>query len=116
MPKKLVNITIKNGEESNKITVNAIVEDEKIKYLEKDNTIVVFKYKDNILIRENNDLRMEYIFKERQETEGILLIKEYNKEMSIKIYTEKIIKNDENLEVEFNIENNKFIYNIEVLK
>ena len=43
---------------------------------EKDNTLVKYDLNKNILTRENDNLRMEYVFNKGNETEGTIFIKE----------------------------------------
>ena len=114
VPKKKIQISIKNEENENIIETIAIVEEDTIKYLEEEKTTVIFYKKQNRLIRENDDLRMEYTFDKRKETPGKIHIKEYNKDLEVMIKTKRLEQKEE-LEIEFEVENNQFLYKIKVL-
>lgn len=109
-----VNINSIYGEESYK--VSAIFQDRVIKYLEKKDTTTKFDYRNNTLIRENSEFRMEYIFVKNKTTLGTILLKENNKKIEIPIKTEEIIKNNNNIKIKYEIDKNKFIYEIEEIK
>ena len=94
----------------------AIQEEDKIKYKELNNTTVVFDQKKKSLYRENKDLQMKYSFIEEKETEGTIKIKELNKELSIMIHTKKVRIDNKKIEIIFTIEDNEFIYQVEVLE
>ena len=104
-----------------KVTINsevqettALYQDGIYKYKEKDNTTVVLNTKDDSLQRENNDLKMNYLWKEQEETEGMINIKEYNRIVKVNIKTERIKKTSAIIEIIFSVENNPFTYSLEV--
>ena len=116
MSKIRIKIDIENSEGKLSSEVDAILHDNKLKYKEEDNTIVVFSYEDNTLIRENNELRMEYKFNNSNKTQGNVYVKELNKKINLDIKTTKLKINDNNIDVSFIIEENKFNYRVEVIK
>lgn len=116
MPKLNILVKVKSDDSNTEYTTPAIFADEVIKYKSKDNTLEIFDYKNNILIRENNKLRMEYIFDIDKKTLGTIYIKELNNEMKLNIETNKIERNNNDLDIEFKIENNIINYHIEVVK
>lgn len=113
MPKKKFSITIENDESINHINVSAILKEDEIIYKETDGTLTNFNYKHNILTRENKDLKMKYRFLENTTSEGTIEVKELQKEINVMIETGNIIRNKNNIEIEFKIEDNNFIYRIE---
>ena len=86
------------------------------KYKEKDNTMVIYNYNKKKLIRENKELKIEYIFSEKNNTEGKLFIKDINQSMAILIKTKKIMQDELNIYIEFNIDKKVFKYRIEAIK
>ena len=114
MPKIKVKVTIKNSETKDILETTAIIEENTIKYQEKDFTKVTFNYKENKLIRENDQMKMIYYFDNTKES--TILIKEYDRRISLSLKTDKLTKKDNNLEIEYRIDNEKFEYRIEELK
>lgn len=62
-----------------------------IQYVENGNTKVILDIFNNRLIRENNEIYMNYLFDMDKTTDNEVLIKELNKIININIKTEKII-------------------------
>lgn len=114
MAKIEVEVTIKNREVNECLRAQAIVQENSIKYLEKDDTKVVFDYNKNKLIRENTTMKMTYYFDNK--TESDILVKDYNRHLKFMIKTNKLKKKDYNLEVDYQIDNDKFLYRIEEIK
>ena len=115
MPKKDFSITIENDSNINHLNVKAIITENEIKYKESDDTITHFNYEKNILIRENKELKMTYRFSKNNKTEGTIEVKELQKEIKVLIDTKSIKRNNYNIEIVFEIEDNHFIYRIEEL-
>ena len=84
MPVINIKVSISNLEYSEKFNTRAIIQDNILKYREKDKTIVKYYLDSNILERENN--------------------------------TNKILRQGNNIIVEYKIENNIFNYRIEEIK
>ena len=116
MPKTKILVTIKNEEEDTSYEVPAILQDCMIKYKEKNNTTVLYDYKKNKLVRENEDLRMDYLFDMHKQTEGIIKIKELGQVIKLIIETKKIERINHNIEIRFSIEKKDFLYKIEEIK
>ena len=115
MSKINIKVTIENDDQKQQITTNAIIQDNILKYKEENNTIVKFNYLNNNLIRENNDIYMDYKFK-KGISKNKLLLKKYNKELIIDINTTKIEKTENDIEIDYIIEKDEFKYKIEVIK
>lgn len=116
MSKESIKVTIKNNQSNSTINVNAIIQDNIIKYKEEANTIVKFDYTTNELTRENNELRLNYLFLEDNKTEGIIYVKDLKKELVLEIKTKKIQRKNYDIEIEFAVEEEEFLYKIEVIK
>lgn len=116
MPKIKVLITIKTDNQEEELETCCILEDNNLKYLEKDKTKVFLNYSKLEIIRENKKIRMELKFDIKKETSGKILIKGIQKEVIIPIKTTKINKNNNNLQLEYQIEDQKFFYQVEEIK
>lgn len=116
MSKVRIKVDINNSEENNSKEIDAIISNNKLKYKEDDKTTVVYSYLENILIRENNELRMNYFFDLKKESTGNIYIKELNKKLEVKIKTTKLKIDNNNIEISFIVEDNKFNYKVEVIK
>jgi len=116
MPVIDIKISISNNETTENYETKAIIQNNIIKYKEKDNTIVKYNLEENILNRENTKLRLNYIFKLKNNTIGKIFSKELNKEVSINIFTNKIQRKYNNIIIEYEIDNINFIYRIEEIK
>ena len=116
MAKKEIIVSIKNDEGLKKHQTTAIISENTIEYKEKDNTTVVFDYNRKTLTRDNEELKMNYEFSLNKKTTGTILIKELNKTLNLEIQTKKMIVENDDIEINFVVENNKFLYKIEVIK
>ena len=116
MPKFSINVTIKNEEEDNTISTKAILQDSLLKYKENQETVVIYNYDKNSLVRENNDLRMDYLFDVDRNTEGCIFIKEIGQKIKVKIKTKKLVRKNNNIEIHFVVEGKDFLYKIEEIK
>jgi hypothetical protein len=116
MPKKSISYKIINNNDTISHTTVGILQDNILKYKEKDHTIVHFYYDKNILERENNNLKLRYIFKENEITKGIIHIKEYNKDLEVDITTKSIKQKNDSLEIDYIIENDEYHYQLEVIE
>lgn len=109
--KKQIKVIIKNEEQILKKDYQAIFLDNKIiKYMENKNTKVEVNLEKLLLKRENDDLKMEYFFKEKT---GTIYLKEYKKYLNINIEVKKIICEQDEFLIEYVIENNHFSYSID---
>jgi len=108
MPKSKLKVRIDTIEN----IVDYTIDSEVINYKEIDNTNVYYDLKNNILIRDNDDLHMIYDFNNKK---GTILIKEFEREIEVVIENIDIEKNKNNIKVNYSIENNDFIYELEEL-
>ena len=113
MSKIRIKVIIKNNESNYEYETDAIINDNELKYLEENKTKVTYNYDKNHLTRINEDLRLDYIFDNNKETKGLIKVHELNKELPLTIKTEKIEKNKNNIRIDYSIENDKFLYQIE---
>lgn len=113
MAKKDVIVTVKGQEENSSYKIKSIIEDDVIKYKEKNNTLVKFDYNKNTLFRENEELRMDYVFRRNEKTEGTIRVKELNQIIKVPIETKKIERKNNNIEISFIVSDNEFLYKIE---
>ena len=111
-----IKVSLINEEEQMIEEITALLEDEILRYIEKEETSVILDLKNNILHRENERLKMMYPFNLEEETEGTIEIKEMNQTMNIKIKTEKIERKNKDIEIAFSVEEKPFLYHIEVLE
>lgn len=116
MPKRKIQATIENKEDIVITKTTAIYQDNIIKYKEEDNTTVIYNYSKHRLIRENKDLKIEYLFSKDNTTKGLLIIKELNTTMDLSIKTKVIEEDKINIYIEFEIDKDIFKYRIEAIK
>lgn len=116
MPKLDVLIRVKNTDSNLEYKTTAILTENVIKYKSKDNTTELFDYNNNKLTRENSELRMDYVFDLNKETKGTVFVKDLNKELEVNIKTNKIERNNNDISIEFIVEENTIKYQIEVIK
>ena len=118
MAKVNIHTILKTQEKTYEYSVPAILkEDAKILiYKEKDDqrTTTNYNYKTRELTRENDSLHMHYVFDENKNTVGKILVKELNRSFKLTIKTKKIIRHNNNIEIEFLVEEQPFNYKIEV--
>lgn len=114
MSKAKIKITIENSEINDTLEVSAIIQEEIIKYQEKDSTKVIYDYNRKKLVRENNQMKMTYYFDNK--TESNILVKEYDRYIKPIIKTDSIRRSTNNIEIKYSIENEKFTYRIEEVK
>jgi len=116
MSKLNIKVTIDSQNTKEEFITPAMIQDNIIKYQEKDKTLVKFDYKKNLLTRENQDLRMNYCFHKERKCIGKIYVKELNREIEVEITTTKLTKKNNNVEIGFKIEDNTFFYRIEEIK
>ena len=108
--KKKIKVKIKNDEEEQENIYSSIFSENQIQYIEKKNTKVKVNRKDFIVTRENEDMKMEYIFKEKK---GSLFLKKYKRVLPIVLKVKKITNEKEKLIIEYEVENMHFYYSID---
>ena len=108
MPKTKLKVRIDNTE----YIVNYSIDKEIISYKELDNTLVNYDLDKNILIRDNDEIHMIYDFNNKT---GSILIKEMDRELEILIEDIDVERDKNNIKVNYSIENNDYMYELEVL-
>ena len=83
-----------------------------IKYQEENGTNTTLDLNNNTLVRENNDIYMKYDFNKKT---GTLEVKELNKVLDLKINNVHIYRDEKVTEIKYNIDEEEFIYRVEVL-
>ena len=116
MSKINIKVTIKNKESDISYETKGILLNNELKYYEENNTKVVFNYDNNHLIRTNDELRMDFTFDLKKKTKGKIEIEELDKELEVEINTKRIERQDNNILLDYSIDEDKFIYRIEVIK
>lgn len=118
MSKINIHTILKTQEKTYEYDVPAIYkEDEKtIIYKEQDEqkTKTSFNYTTKELIRENESIKMHYIFNKNKNSRGTILVKELGRNLDLIIKTIRILRWDKNIEIEFLVEGQHFNYKIEV--
>jgi len=92
--------------------VDSNIDNNIIRYMEPDNTNVSYDLDKNILERDNEDIHLIYDFTNKT---GSILVKEMDKELELSIENVLIERNNNNVRVNYSIENDDFIYEVEVL-
>lgn len=119
MPKIRINTVLKTPTETYSYEVPAIYQeqDELITYKEptSNNTLVKYSYKNNELIRENEQITMCYVFKQNKKTKGKVLMKELNQIVELNIVTTSLIREFNDIEVKYLVEDELYNYKIEVI-
>ena len=110
------NISITSSNNNESYVVNAIRQNNILKYYENDNTKVIFDINNNQLVRENKELKIIYHFEEDNNTKGLVEIKELAKEVVVDIKTISIHSNEDIIDIKYQVGNDMFNYKIEVLK
>lgn len=115
MPK--INIKVKVNDEIANF-YKAIYQEEKslLTYRDENNTLVKFNYKEHILIRENEEIKMEYKFIKNANSIGKIFIKDLNKDIYLDIKTIFFQIKNQNLNIKYNIEQEEFSYIVEVIE
>ena len=116
MSKIKINVIIKNNNDNINYYTAAILRDNKIEYIEDNNTLTKFDIEKNQLIRNNNNIKMVYYFDNNNETEGLITLKDSNKTVMINITTNKIERKDHDIKIEYSIEDEVFLYQIKEIK
>lgn len=110
-------ITVKNKEENTSYNVNVKYDKEKeyIYYVEKDElkTATIFDYQENTLKRDNEKMYLELKFENNKTTISTMFLKDLEKKLELEVFTNKIFKNEENVEIEYSLFNEKYTYKIE---
>ncbi len=118
MPKINIKITLKTKEQTIENKYKAIFHPETniIIYQEEDKTKTQFDLRNLRLRRENENLWMEYFFKEQEKTRGTIKVKKLKQDLQVNIQTKKIMQQNKNIEIEYQLEDEKYKYKLEVIE
>lgn len=118
MAKINIHTILQTQEETYEYDVPAIYkEDEEIiiyKEQDEQKTKTIYNYKTKELIRENDSLRMSYLFNKSKNTIGKIYVKELGRTFDLIITTRKVLRCAQNIEIDFLVEEQAFNYKIEV--
>lgn len=114
---KSVKVILKNNNEESIEKYDAMVNNKKIVYNEKEFKVII-NYNDELKIkRENDEFLFELNFKSDKQTKGICLMKKENVTIELDILTDYIIIEDNLIIVKYNVvtTNQDVIYRLEIL-
>ena len=116
MSKVKIDVTIESPFETLHFTTNAIQKKEVLEYFEPSKTKVKLDRKENILIRENEDMKMVFYFKE--EAKNSLTLRKYKRLVTLPMKTKKIIQKENYYHVEYEQTEEKtiFTYTIKIVE
>ena len=116
MSKIKINVIIKNNNDKINYNTTAIFRENKIEYIEDNNTITIYDIEKKQLIRNNNNIKMVYNFDKNKKTEGLITLKDSNIIVTVNITTNKIERKDHDIKIEYSIEDEVFLYQIKEIK
>ena len=116
MSKIKIRVSIQTDENEDTCETMALFQDNVLKYKEKEETIVIFNLEKQELIRENKELKMVYPLKEKEITEGIIEVKEFQKEVKVKINTKSFERKQHEIITIFQVEETMITYHVEGLE
>ena len=108
---KKAKISLKTSEDDIKFSKIIEFKNNKINYLEDDNTNVLLDLDKKLLIRDNKTIYLEYDFLKGK---GYFYIKELRGETTVDIKLVKFINNDKLIEIIYNIDDKNYEYRIEM--
>lgn len=118
MEKRKVKITIISEESKQEYTTIGSYDKEKeiLTYQEKQDIVtdVEVNIKEKMLIRDNKDLNMKYLFALNKETTNKIYLKELDKNLDIKIKTTKYNYDNKKIEIEYILIDSGDIVNYQV--
>ncbi len=109
--KKQALITLIKKDNQVKETVIIEIKEEKLNYIEKSNTEVLFDVKKQLLIRDNKELYMEFDFKNNKAN---IYIKDLKANTELLLKTEKINITNNKIVIQYTMENEDYLYQIEM--
>ena len=111
----LITINSTSNNNSFKTTLTHLKEKKQLYYVDKDKekTVNLFDYDNNILTRDNENIYLKLKFKKNKITQNKLLIKEMNSTTYISIKTNDIIISENLILLDYNLNNEHYIYKIE---
>ena len=87
-----------------------------ISYHERDNTYVSINTLKNELVRENVTIKLRYTFDLNKPTKGYIHVKEVDSDVLVDIRTNTIINDEYKYYVEYTIEDDAFIYELDYME
>ena len=118
MSRVSIHTVLNTQEKTYEYNVPAILrEDEDIILYKEDDeqkTTTSYNYKTKELIRENDSLLMKYPFNKSKNSRGTILVKELGRTFDLIIETKNIIREKNNVEIDFLVEQQPFNYKIEI--
>ncbi len=108
-------VTITSFETTTSYEVPAIKNDHSIIYKDKDQTTTSYNFKKHSFTRDNKELTLKYVFKKNKKTKGKIYLKEYAKNIDLDIYTTEIITQENYYQIIYKLDNEEFIYKLEVI-
>lgn len=109
MKKAKINLISKIVKQENIVSIE--IKNNKISYQEEDKTLVLYHQQEKRLIRENDQLYMEFDFKNDK---AIVYIKSLKKETNLKIKTNKIIQDKNLIDIDYYLEDEHYQYKIQM--
>lgn len=120
MQKYKILVTISKEKEENKSLLEAIYNKEKnyLYYVEddKEKTVNIYDYNQNILKRDNLKLYLELNFLKNKITKNKMLIKDLNNSINLEIKTEKIEIKNKDVTIIYKLNDEKYLYKIKILE
>ena len=118
MSKINIHTILQTQEETYEYDIPAIYKEDEDIIIYKDNdeqnTKTIYNYKTKELIRENDSLKMNYLFNKSKNTIGKIYIKELGRTFDLIITTRNMLRRAQNIEIDFLVEEQAFNYKIEV--
>ena len=109
---KNAKISLKTNDNTIKYDILLTIKNNKINYFEKNSDTNVFLSLDEkILIRDNKDIYLEYNFSKNQ---GVVFIKELQNNININLITNKFNVENDKVEIEYQIDDDRYNYLIEM--
>lgn len=108
--KKKAQVSLKKNNDIIKKEVEITIKNNKINY-SVNKADVMFLPKEELLIRDNNKIYLEYDF---NKSTGLIYVKELKSNLYIELKVIKKIVKDNFIEIEYEIEDDKYIYTIKM--
>src|SRR5574344_1829568 len=99
---KRIKISLISDTKSDIYTLNANLTNNILKYKENDNN-VTFDLNQNLLIRENDSMYLQFSFKKNKNTTNYILMKELANKVYITINTTTLEKDDQHIKITYKI-------------
>ena len=116
--KVLITINSDNDKKSFTQIINYDEEKQYLYYVENDpeKTVNIYDYKKNTLKRDNSKIYLELNFINKKITNNKLQLKDLNNYLDIDIFTESIEVIDKNITIKYLLNNEKYLYKLEIME